>query len=239
MTKKIYYLKSCSTCQRILKEIEALKPVVLKLAAHYKKENSWQNMLGEHDKFRRLISAQLFSSEFPSKRQGPPPEHRPFRAPDSKPANPPQSILPEQQNFERRMPPPNSEGQAHHALLDADENIVVGKYLKNLTYSKTAIVVDNTVVGFLAVSKRNHLTQGYELDFIQQQHEYLWIIALIAMSLVALFTLPLARHVVEPIKLITQGMHKLTQGDYLQTINLKRQDEVGEVRRDYNELAKT
>ena len=25
MTKKIYYLKSCSTCQRILKEIEAEK----------------------------------------------------------------------------------------------------------------------------------------------------------------------------------------------------------------------
>lgn len=221
------------------KEIEALKPVVVKLAAQYKKEDSWQGMLGEHEKFRRLISAQLFSSEFPSKRQGPPPEHRPFRGPEPKLMSSPQSPASERQDFDIRMPPPNVEGQAHHALLDADETIVVGKYLKNLTYSKTAIIVDNAVVGFLAVSKRNHLTQGYELDFIQQQHQYLWIIALISMSLVALLTLPLARHVVEPIKLITRGMHKLTQGDYLQTIDLKRQDELGELSRDYNELAKT
>lgn len=222
------------------KEIEALKPVVAKLVKQYKKENSWQAMLGEHEKFRRLISAQLFSSEFPSKRQNPPPERRPFREPqpnNTKQAQPPP---PDREGFDRkRMPPPSDEGQAHHALLDADENIVVGKYLENLKYSKTAIMVDNTVVGFLAVSKRNHLTQGYELDFIEQQYEYLWIIALIAMTLVALFTLPLARHVVEPIKLITRGMHRLTQGDYQKPINLKRQDELGELSKDYNELAFT
>ena len=57
------------------------------------------------------------------------------------------------------------------------------------------------------------------------------------MSLVALVTLPLARHLVEPLKLITQGMHKLTQGDYQQSINLKREDELGRLSRDYNELA--
>jgi hypothetical protein len=43
------------------------------------------------------------------------------------------------------------------------------------------------------------------------------------MSLVALVTFPLARHVVEPVKLIAPGMHKLTQGDYPQFIELKRQ----------------
>lgn len=221
------------------KEIQALKPVVVKLAAQYKRENSWQGLLGEHDKFRRLISAQLFSSEFPSLRQSPPPERRPFREPKPQNATQTQPPPPDRQDFKGRMPPPNNEGQAHHALLDADGNIVAGIYLNHLKYSKTAIMVNNTVVGFLAVSKRNHLTQGYELDFIEQQHEYLWIIALITMTLVALLTLPLARHVVEPIKLIIHGMHRLTLGDYQQPIDLKRQDELGQLSRDYNELAQT
>jgi DNA-binding response OmpR family regulator len=43
------------------------------------------------------------------------------------------------------------------------------------------------------------------------------------MSLVALVTFPLARHVVEPVKLIAPSMHKLTQGDYPQFIELKTQ----------------
>ena len=77
------------------------------------------------------------------------------------------------------------------------------------------------------------------VDFIEQQEHYLWLIALIAMILVALVTLPLARHLVEPIKLIAQGMHKLTQGNYKQIITLKRQDELGELSRDFNELALT
>jgi two-component system sensor histidine kinase BaeS len=59
------------------------------------------------------------------------------------------------------------------------------------------------------------------------------------MSFVALVTLPLARHIVEPIKLIAQGVHKLTQGDYQQSITLTRQDELSELSRDYNQLALT
>lgn len=221
------------------KEIEALKPVVEKLASQYKEQKSWESLLGQHGKFRRLIAAQLLSSEFPSQHQAPPPEHRPFRGPQPNNKLQNKNSPPNRQAYERRMPPPSNDGQAHHALLDANENIVVGKYLKNLKYSKTAIMVNGAVVGFLAVSKRNHLTQGYELDFIEQQYEYLWIIAIISMSLVVLITLPLARHVVEPIKLIAHGMHWLAQGNYQQPINLKRRDELGELSRDYNELAFT
>ena len=95
------------------------------------------------------------------------------------------------------------------------------------------------MIGFVAISKRNELTLGYEVDFIEQQQKYLWLIALIVMLLVALLTLPLARHIVEPIKLITRGMHKLTRGDYQQSIDLKRKDELSELSRDFNELALT
>jgi len=220
-------------------EIEKLKPVVIELAEEYRTNNNWLTMAGRHDKFRRLISAQLKGSEFSPRQKNHHPERRPLH-------RPPPRRLPFEQNGEQvktdflagKLPPP-PESEAHYALLDSNANTVVGRYIENIKYSQTPIKVGEVVVGFFAVSKRNRLTQGYEVDFVEQQQHYLWVIALLAMSLVALVTLPLARHVVEPIKQITRGMHKLTQGDYQQLIELKRQDELGRLSRDYNELALT
>jgi len=222
------------------KEIETLTPLVKVLAQEYEKNDNWQAMQGQNSKFRHLILDQLKDSEFsggprPSAQnhlRGRPPKHPPPRLPPlkhHKPKNDPP--------LGRQSPPPD--GEAHYALLDLNEKIIAGKLFKRLEYSKTKILVNATVIGFLAVSKRNRLTQGYELDFIEQQQKYLWLIALLCMCLVALVTLPLTRHVVEPIKLITRGVHKLTQGDYQQTIHLRRKDELGELSRDYNELALT
>lgn len=218
------------------KEIETLKPVVIELAKEYQVNNNWQNMLGRHDKFRALIFAQLQGSDFDVRKTEHPPRPRHFSGPESK-QNPQPQNRPSPRAMDGRHPPPESE--SHYVLLDSNENFVVGSYLESLEYSKTPITVDKEVVGYFAVSKRNSLTQGYELDFLQQQKEYLWVIALLLMSLVGLVTFPLARHVIEPIKQITLGMHKLTQGDYQQSIDLDRRDELGDLSRDYNELAIT
>jgi len=219
------------------KEIETLTPIVKILAKEYEQNDNWQTMQGKNGKFRHLILDQLSESEFSER-------PRPSLQNDFRGRPPKHSSLkhhkPRSDSSPGRPPPPNSAGgEAHYALLDFNENLITGKLLKRLEYSKTKILVNKKVVGFLAVSKRNKLTQGYELDFIEQQQKYLWIIALLCMSLVALVTLPLTRHVVEPIKLITRGVHKLTQGDYQQAIHLKRQDELGDLSRDYNELALT
>jgi two-component system sensor histidine kinase BaeS len=221
------------------KEISALSPITLELAKEYQEEGSWKNMIGKHRKFRRLISEQLVDSDFSPLLLKNPPIRQDFRGEEFRP-KPRHKAKSEHQLRpivgERRPPPPN---EAHYALLDIDNNVVVGRSLNELEYSKIDITVNDTVVGYFAVSKRNQITKGYEVDFIEQQHSYLWAIALIAMCLVALVTLPLSRHLVEPIKLITLGMHKLTQGDYQQTIAVSRHDELGKLSRDYNELAFT
>lgn len=220
------------------KEVEALKPVVIELAKEYQIENNWVSMTGRHDKFIRLISEQLAASEFSPKQKKRSSEHLAFRRPPpTRPSSEQGSRPPRNDLHEGRTPPPSRENEAFYALLDRNQNLVVGRYIEEIDYSKTEIVVKEIIVGYFAVSKRNQLTQGYEVDFIEQQQYYLWIIALFVMSLVALVTLPLARHLVEPLKLITQGMHKLTQGDYQQSIHLNREDELGRLSRDYNELA--
>ena len=228
------------------KEVEALKPITVKLAAQYAKKENWQSMEGQDSKFFRLIMAQLKDSEFsprgmpPSRRgiRGEPPERGRVRERERGEFNfnkPPKKDMPD------RRPPHkfDSETEAYYALLNVNRETIVGKYLSDQEYTNTPIEFNGILIGYLAISKRNSLTQGYEIDFIEKQQTYLWIIALIAMFLVTLVTLPLARHLVEPIKLISQSMHQLTQGNYQQSVQLKRKDELGQVARDYNELALT
>jgi len=223
----------------ISKEVATLKPVLSKLADEYKIDNSWRSMTGKNHKFGQLIHQELAGSDFEIKRNNRLPRKKGFKKPEHIPPHlaerrPPANI----ENGNNRPPLP-PQRDAHYALLDSKETLIAGSYPLTLTYTKTPIELDNQVIGFVAISKRNELTQGYEVDFIEQQQNYLWLIALIVMLLVALLTLPLARHIVEPIKLITRGMHKLTRGDYLQSIDLKRKDELSELSRDFNELALT
>jgi len=223
----------------ISKEVETLKPVLSKLADEYETDNSWRSMMGKNHKFGQLIHQKLAGNDFEMEKNARPPRKQGFKKSAQRPPHladrrPPTSLL---DNDNRPPFPPQRE--AHYALLDSKEVLIAGSYPAKLEYTKTPIELNNQVIGFVAISKRNELTQGYEVDFIEQQQKYLWLIALIVMLLVALLTLPLARHIVEPIKLITRGMHKLTQGDYQQSIDLKRQDELSELSRDFNELALT
>jgi two-component system sensor histidine kinase BaeS len=228
------------------KEVQALKPITATLAKEYSKKNNWLTMKEQDAKFLRMIRNQLHDSEFSPTRRMPPPDRPGPGRPGSRKQPPERDSVdfnrPTKKEMFERRPPPHElepEGQAFYALLDSNKNVIVGKYLDHQEYTHTPIMLKNTLVGHLAISKRNQLTQGYEIDFIEKQQTYLWIIALVAMCFVALATLPLSRHLVEPIRLISRKMHKLTQGDYQQSIPIKRQDELGQVARDFNELALT
>jgi two-component system sensor histidine kinase BaeS len=225
------------------KEVEALLPLVPVLQQEYQKNNDWTALQNEHKIFGSLIFKQLENNENSVSVQ---------IENNNKPARGPSSP-----NFDQRRPPrPNRQGerplppdqgfdsfpprlQSSYALLDKNEFTVAGHYLKDVSYTKIPIVIENENVGYLVISKNMQIGNGYELDFIQQQQQYLWIIALITMLLVALLTFPLARHLVQPIKLIMNGMHKLTQGQYNQHIEFKRKDEIGDLIRDFNELSIT
>ena len=229
------------------KESEALKPVIVQLQTEYKKNNDWSTMQDRPKKFGDLLFSKLKDSEFimtpplPSPFKSAPPQ---FNDPKPPRRNPPADFFnganePESDFANRRPIRPRFREQINYVLFDADDNIVVGGQIEDDEYNKAEILIDQVKVGWLAVPKHKKIIDGYELEFIQQQQSYLWIIALVTMFLVALITLFLARHLAEPIKLVMSGMHKLTQGDYNQKIDLQRKDELGELSRDFNELAVT
>ena len=177
-----------------------------------------------------------FTSSPQHSRQSPkqPPPYNGENRIDNYDSNPPRNFGPNEQR-----PPPQRELQVSYALLDSAKGYVVGNFPAEREYSYNNIEINEQIIGYLVISKRKRLTAGYELDFIKQQTQYLWLIALGVMFLVILVTLPLARHLLAPIRELTKGMHQLTQGDYKSTLEMKRTDEFAELSRDYNELAKS
>jgi len=215
------------------KEVEALKPLVTVLEDEYKENSSWDNIQDRNRHFGHLLF--LYSQDLEPQYQTSHYEQQPS-------TKLPSTRLPREDKFipprERRRRPPVDFNEGF-AIFDTNNTIVVGHHIEGIDYNRIAIMVDKENVGWLMVPKHKKITDGFELDFLEQQQSYLWLIALITMVLVILITLPLARHLAEPIKKIILGMHKLTQGNYQQHIDVKRKDELGELSRDFNELALT
>ena len=214
------------------KDLVALKPVEKILAQEYKKNNSWSAFNKKNEQFLHLILQQLDEND-PQLRPPSPPSHQKddFRQRPPKP----EGELQRSPHLKKRKPP--SEHGAFYALLDEQKALVAERYDEPKNFNHSPVIIDNLTVGYLAVSKRSSLTQGYELDFIEKQQAYLWIIALITLVLVLLLTLLLTRHIVVPVKLIAKGIHQLTQGNFQQSVILNRKDELGDLNRDCNELA--
>ncbi|MBQ4798134.1 HAMP domain-containing protein [Pseudoalteromonas sp. MMG006] len=211
------------------KEVKALEPLTVTLAQKYEKKPSWDYIIGSDMQFLRLVESQLRSSQFLSDLPDIP--QRPFMREDRRPRN--------HERFEQRERRPPPEHTAHYALLDENGQRIFGKYFNDLTYIKTPIVVDDKVIAYLAVSKRDSLADGYELDFLEQQTNYVWLIALTAVLLTLLLSFLLSRHLVDPVKQIASGMHKLTKGQYSTKLSLDRKDELGQLSEDFNTLAFT
>jgi two-component system sensor histidine kinase BaeS len=220
------------------RELRVLQPLADELAQIYQRHQSWERLVGEHRRFQSLIESNLQGSEFQISRQHPPP-----RGPDGK--RPPRNEdKTDRKGFLGSKPPPRPQEhgrgpEVNYALLDHDRQYIVGRYPKELSYSYIDVVVEQIIVGYVAVSKRDRLVEGYELSFVKQQQSYLLLIALALLVLTLLIILPLAKHLVNPIRQLANAMSRLTQGNYQQRIDLQRKDEFAHLTRDFNELAMT
>jgi two-component system sensor histidine kinase BaeS len=235
------------------RELKALSGVASTLAELYQQDGGWQKISGKHQRFKNIIEQGLEDSEF-----SPPRNNRPPKRPNGSRQNDgqgrpnrnesPKATLnengpPQGKRGEPFGPPPGKSGrplfEVSYALLNVDKTILAGLNLSKLRFSYVDIVLEDRVVGFLAVSKRDHLTTGYELNFVEQQQRYIGLVALGLILVAMIIAIPLAAHFVRPIKRLAAAMSMLTSGEYQQRIDLKRKDEFAQLSRDYNELAAT
>lgn len=136
------------------------------------------------------------------------------------------------QRSPRMMPPP----PPVLAVLDAERRLIAGAPPEEPN-SLVPIELDERVIGWLVVPQMREIRTGFEEQFLRRQRSTLWFIGAVLVAVAALIGLPLARHLVKPIRQLTRGTHQLTQGNYAVTLPVTRRDELGELARDFNELA--
>lgn len=124
-------------------------------------------------------------------------------------------------------------------LLDDQKNVIYGNKSKLEHVILYPIMVDHTIVGYLGQRPKTRLTQHLDLVFAKQQNQAFLFTSLLMIVISALATLPIAYHLVKPIRRLIQGTHKLTAGDYQERIPIESQDELGHLSTDFNTLAHT
>lgn len=202
------------------REVDKLQPAIEDIAKRYGQHNNWQWLQSKPKVLRQIMFENLLYRQHDK------------RCDDD-----------DCHDFKRPSHPPKPGHSRGHRpdiiILDADLNLIVAIKAKARDRTQLAIKWQGKTVGWASIPQYEKISEGFELLFIQQQGKAFWLMSLIVMALAGIITFPLARHFVRPIKQLTDGTNELTKGNYQQQLPIKRNDELGLLARDFNELART
>lgn len=125
-------------------------------------------------------------------------------------------------------------------LLDAQQNILLGEE-RFFTQAATLnqIRVNGSIVGYLAVTSRQELSETADLLFAEQQQNSFFVLAVIMVFISALIAFPVAIYLTRPVMRVVAGTRALTNGDYARRIPVRGSDELSQLSADFNTLALT
>lgn len=124
-------------------------------------------------------------------------------------------------------------------LLDADKSLIYGQTERVGLAKLHAIDVRGTTVGYLGVLPGPPLTETGEVRFLERQRHAFVVIGLAMLGLSGVVALLLAGRLVKPLNAFTQGAQALAAGRFETRIPVQSRDELGQLARDFNWLAKT
>ncbi|MEM9689254.1 MAG: ATP-binding protein, partial [Pseudomonadota bacterium] len=124
------------------------------------------------------------------------------------------------------------------SLIDADGRLLIGP--PPVKGGRTVnIDVDGTAVGYVAIAPGEALSNPLDLNFAETQQRSIYAAAAAALLLAALMSAVVARQFTRPIRALANGAQSIADGDLESRIAVKRNDELGDLARDFNQLADT
>ena len=229
-------------------EARQLEQLAERLKTSYSEQGSWQFLLDDRKTWREISGRQLRHPPGPDdiarpreQRRPPPPRmHEPGRPPPphsdyrQRPPPPPEY---------RRPPPPASPGQfdigPRLSLLDAEMNHIAGRRQIPENASTIAIEIEGETIGWLRLAPLQKLEEQLELQFVKEQNRSFSIIALLSIFIAAVAAFIIARQFQSPIQQLAHATRALRGGDLDIRLANNRNDELGELMADFNQLANT
>ncbi|WP_421865924.1 ATP-binding protein [Motiliproteus sp.] len=122
-------------------------------------------------------------------------------------------------------------------ILDPDRQPLYGDYDPQAPARLQPIEQDGQPLGWLGI-REDEFGDG-TVTFIEAQTREFWIIAVIMVLVSMLAALISAQHFQRAIRPLIRGTRALTQGHYRTRIDVTSKDELGDLSRDFNQLATT
>lgn len=216
--------------------LERMQPLAESLAEAYAEHGDWSFLRGNPREFARLVDADLRrllrpqrdADDFPGPPPPPPPDE------DEGPPGP--------DRYERRPPPHPARLAAHSVrerlvLLDADGKLIVGNPHTRGAVAGLPVLLDGQPIGSLQLAPLPELRGANDLAFVRAQADNALVggVAILALSLVLAFAL--ARWLLTPVRNLSRGTQALAAGDLSHRVEAGRRDELGDLARDFNQLA--
>ena len=126
-------------------------------------------------------------------------------------------------------------------LVDADFVWVGGRRLtgNEVDMLNVPVMLNGEPIGSLLSLKPSGFDGGLDEAFVQGQLRISIWIAVFSLAFVLPLALYIAVRLLSPIKGLTQGVNNLTAGNYGDSIVIQRDDELGQLARDFNKLSQT
>ncbi|MEM9208130.1 MAG: ATP-binding protein [Pseudomonadota bacterium] len=125
------------------------------------------------------------------------------------------------------------------SLTDADGNLVMGRPSLEDAARSVPVRVNGETVGTVNIAPRQQLTSQIDQNFAREQARSIYLIAAAALILAAGISAVLARQLTRPLRSLADGARAISGGDYDTRMSLARDDELGDLAREFNALADT
>ena len=122
------------------------------------------------------------------------------------------------------------------ALYDADQHFVVGERGEQ-QISYRPIMVDGKTVGYLGLKPVLDQQDVLSINFFSNQKRYLLLVYILTFITSLIAALWLATYFKKPIQRLLHATRELTKGNYLHQVKINRNDELGDLSNEINQLA--
>lgn len=140
-------------------------------------------------------------------------------------------------------PPAQLKGPAQSrgplVILDAERNPIFGFYEEGAEATFRPVVHESKTVGYVGLLSPKHFLHPVQVRFISRQKLALVLAAFGMVFVVIFLSFPLARRLVRPIKAMAGATHDIASGKYETRVPVLSSDELGQLARDFNNMALT
>jgi two-component system sensor histidine kinase BaeS len=226
-------------------ELEGLGSLETRLIEIHERDGGWDTLRDNHRAWGHLLEDQGVVMHPPH----PPPPHG-----DGFPGRPP--LPPPEDEASRRArrgeirfpppgnPPPDRQPDPLRiglrlSLFDADKHLIAGPRHPVEEFTLDPLEAGGRIIGWLGLHRMKDLPNPLAKTFLERQATFFYASCAAALILTALVTLLFSRQILGPVKAMTRGTRALISRRFDTRIQVRSKDELGQLARDFNTLAKT